>query len=123
MPSRELGGGMGLMSERRGARRYDLSLPIMIRVPAQGFAETQSGKTRDISTRGLYFVIDQDVRAGSELDIILTLPSEMTNGEDVLVKATGKIVRVETRVEDGNPRQGVAAVIQRYDIMRGAPNA
>jgi hypothetical protein len=111
---------MGLMSERRGARRYDLSLPVIIRVPAQGFAGSQNGKTRDISTRGLYFVIDQDVRAGSELDIMLTLPSEMTNGGEVLVKASGKVVRVEPRLEDGNARQGVAAVIERYDIMRGA---
>jgi PilZ domain len=111
------------MSERRGARRYDLSLPVMVRIPAQGFAETQRGRTRDISTRGLYFVIDQEPRAGCELDIMLTLPSEMTNGEDVLVKASGKIVRVESRMEDGNERQGVAAVIVRYDIMRGAASA
>jgi len=108
------------MSERRGARRYDLSLPVMIRIPAQGFADTQRGRTRDISTRGLYFVIDQDVRAGYELELMLTLPREMTNGEEVLVKASGKIVRVESRMEDGNERQGVAAVIERYDIMRGA---
>src|SRR6266851_7619568 len=111
---------MSSMSERRGTRRYDLSLPIMVRIPAQGFADTQSGKTRDISTRGLYFVIDQDVRAGAELDIMLTLPREMTNGDEVLVKASGKIVRVESRMEDGNERLGVAAVIERYDIMRGA---
>jgi len=108
------------MSERRIARRYDLSLPVMVRIPAQGLAGTQSGKTRDISTKGLYFVIDQDVRAGSNLDIMLTLPKEMTNGEEVLVKASGKIVRVESRIEDGNERLGVAAVIERYDIMRGA---
>ena len=108
------------MSERRVARRYDLSLPVMVRIPAQGLAETQSGRTRDISTKGLYFVIDQDVRAGSNLDIMLTLPKEMTNGEEVLVKASGKIVRVESRMEDGDERLGVAAVIERYDIMRGA---
>lgn len=108
------------MSERRIARRYDLSLPVMVRIPAQGLAETQSGRTRDISTKGLYFVIDQDVRAGSNLDIMLTLPKEMTNGEEVLVKASGKIVRVESRMEDGDERLGVAAVIERYDIMRGA---
>jgi hypothetical protein len=108
------------MSERRVARRYDLSLPVMVRIPAQGFAGTQSGRTRDISTKGLYFVIDQDVRAGSNLDIMLTLPKEMTNGEEVLVKASGKIVRVESRMEDGTERLGVAAVIERYDIMRGA---
>ena len=111
---------MSVMSERRVARRYDLSLPVMVRIPAQGLAETQSGRTRDISTKGLYFVIDQDVRAGSNLDIMLTLPKEMTNGEEVLVKASGKIVRVESRMEDGDERLGVAAVIERYDIMRGA---
>jgi c-di-GMP-binding flagellar brake protein YcgR len=110
---------MGLMSERRCARRYDLSLPVMIRIPAQGSADTRNGRTRDISTRGLYFVIDQDVHAGSHLDIMLTLPREMTNGDEVLVKASGKIVRVESRMEDGNERQGVAAIIERYDIMRG----
>jgi hypothetical protein len=110
------------MSERRVARRYDLSLPVMVRIPAPGLAGTQSGRTRDISTKGLYFVIDQDVRAGSNLDIMLTLPKEMTNGEEVLVKASGKIVRVESRMEDGNERLGVAAVIERYDIMRGATN-
>jgi len=111
---------MGVMSERRVARRYDLSLPVMVRIPAPGSAGTQSGRTRDISTKGLYFVIDQDVRAGSNLDIMLTLPKEMTNGEEVLVKASGRIVRVESRMEDGNERLGVAAVIDRYDIMRGA---
>jgi len=86
-------------------------------------AETQKGKTRDISTRGLYFVIDQDLRDGSELDIMLTLPREMTNGDEVLVKASGKVVRVEERLEDGSLRRGIAAIIERYDIMRGSPTA
>jgi len=108
------------MSERRSARRYDLSLPIMIRTAAQGSAETQKGKTRDISTRGLYFVIDHDLHGGSSLDIMLTLPAELTNGDEVLVKAAGKVVRVEERVEDGNLRRGVAAIIERYDILRGS---
>src|SRR5260221_11251948 len=106
---------MSLMSERRGTRRYDLSLPIMVRIPAQGFADTQSGKTRDISTRGLYFVIDQDVRAGAELDIMLTLPGEMTNGDEGLGKASGKIVRGEKRAEDGKARRGGAAEIPSDD--------
>jgi hypothetical protein len=35
------------------------------------------------------------------------------------VRAQGKVVRVERRVEDGEPRMGIAAVIERYDIIRG----
>ncbi|GAC1683482.1 MAG: hypothetical protein PVS2B2_22590 [Candidatus Acidiferrum sp.] len=110
---------MGVMTERRTTRRYDLSLPVMVRIPAERIANTQQGKTRDISTRGLYFVIDQNLEAGSELDITLTLPAEITHGTDVLVRALGKVVRVENRLEDSNVRLGVAAVIERYDIIRG----
>lgn len=105
------------MTERRTARRYDLSLPVIVRMPAER-AGTKKAKTRDISTRGLYFVIDQNLEAGSELDITLTLPSEVTRGADVFVRAFGKVVRVENKTEAGTSRMGVAAVIERYDIIR-----
>lgn len=107
------------MAERRSTRRYELSLPVIIRIPADGGAESKEGETRDISKRGVYFVLDQDLEAGSELDITLTLPAELTNGSEVLVRASGKVVRVERRSEDGAKRMGVAAVIERYDIVRG----
>lgn len=107
------------MSERRTVRRYDLTLPISIRASRERESDLQQGKTRDISTRGLYFVIGQDLEAGSELDITMTLPAEITHGTDVFVRALGKVVRVEKRIEDGTARLGVAAVIERYDIMRG----
>jgi hypothetical protein len=107
------------MTERRTTRRYDLSLPVIIRIPTERQVDSQEGKTRDISTRGLYFVIEQDLEAGSELDITLTLPAEITHGVEVFVRAMGKVVRVERRTEDGTARMGVAAVIERYDIIRG----
>jgi PilZ domain len=111
------------MSERRNARRYDLSLPVMIRIPSDAadvrMAGLRKGETLDISTRGMYFMIEQDVQAGSELDITLTLPSEITHGSEVFVKAAGKVVRVDPRSEARNMRLGVAAVIERYDIVRG----
>jgi c-di-GMP-binding flagellar brake protein YcgR len=110
---------MGAMTERRTARRYDLSLPIIIRIPTERELDTQQGKTRDVSTRGLYFVLEQNLEAGSELDLTLTLPAEITHGTEVFVRALGKIVRVERLMEDGNTRMGVAAVIERYDIIRG----
>jgi c-di-GMP-binding flagellar brake protein YcgR len=109
---------MGAMTERRTTRRYDLSLPIIIRIPTERELDTQQGKTRDVSTRGLYFVVEQTLEAGSELDITLTLPAEITHGTEVFVRALGKVVRVERRMEDANTRMGVAAVIERYEIIR-----
>jgi c-di-GMP-binding flagellar brake protein YcgR len=107
------------MTERRTTRRYDLTLPVIIRVPAERALDLRQGRTRDISTRGLYFVVDQNMESGSQLDITLTLPAEITHGSEVFVRAAGKVVRVERRTEDGSERMGVAAVIERYDIIRG----
>jgi len=107
------------MTERRTSRRYDLTLPIIIRVASEPAMDSQEGKTRDISTRGLYFVVDQKLQAGSELDITLTLPAEITHGTEVFVRALGKVIRVEQRSENGDQRMGVAAVIEKYDIIRG----
>jgi len=52
------------MTERRTTRRYDLSLPIIIRLPTERTLDSQQGTTRDISTRGLYFVVDQNLESG-----------------------------------------------------------
>lgn len=116
-------GVQGKMSERRTARRYDLTLPVIIRVPVDKDTASRNGRTRDISTRGLYFTIDQDLGTGAELDITLTLPSEVTRGSEVFIRAMGKVVRVDKSAEDSSSRVGVAAVIERYEIIRTDPRS
>lgn len=108
------------MTERRTARRYDLSLPVIIRSPEKlKEQDLRNGRTRDISTRGIYFTVDEDLAAGAELDITLTLPAEVTRGMEVFVRAQGRVIRVERRSDSESPKMGVAAVIERYDIIRG----
>ncbi|HKW88067.1 MAG TPA: PilZ domain-containing protein [Candidatus Acidoferrales bacterium] len=111
------------MTERRLARRYDLSLPVIVHLPVEKESSARSGQTRDISTRGVYFTLREDLAPGTELDFTLTLPAEITRGTEVLVRAHGRVVRVD-RKEDPVPQSnvGVAAVIERYDIIRGEPS-
>jgi hypothetical protein len=109
----------GSMTERRAARRYDLSLPVIIRVPVEKTVSARNGRTRDISTRGVYFTLEQDLESGTELDITLTLPAEITRGTEVFVRAQGRVIRVDRRNDDASKHVGVAAVIERYDIIRG----
>jgi PilZ domain len=104
------------MTDRRTARRYDLSLPVLIRMPVEKNA--RNGKTRDISTRGVYFLIGNDFSAGAELDLTMTLPAEVTGGTEVFIRAIGKVVRVEKGAEKNGQQVGVAALIQRYEIVR-----
>lgn len=107
------------MTERRTARRYDLSLPVNIRLPVNREPKSHGGHTRDISTRGVYFMTRRELAPGTEIDFTLTLPTEITRGSEVFVRAHGRIVRVDKRVEEGQEDVGVAAVIERYDIIRG----
>src|SRR5579863_9496056 len=111
------------MTERRLARRYDLALPVVVHLPINN--ETpQNGQTRDISTRGVYFTLQKELQPGTELDFTLTLPAEITQGTEVFVRAHGRVVRVDRKNETGGAAEanvGVAAVIERYDIIRGEP--
>jgi len=107
------------MTERRLARRYDLSLPVSVRMPISREPGAHSGQTRDISTRGVYFTVQKDMSAGTELDFTLTLPAEITRGTEVFVRAHGRVIRVDKRRDDEHETIGVAAVIERYDIIRG----
>jgi len=107
------------MMERRLARRYDLSLPVNVRLPINREPRLHSGHTRDISTRGVYFMLPNDLTPGTEVDFTLTLPPEITRGTEVFVRAHGRVVRVDKRAEEDQDTVGVAAVIERYDIIRG----
>ena len=78
----------------------------------------RSGRTRDISTHGVYLLVDNELSSGAELDLTMTLPAEVTGGTEVFIRAIGKVVRIEKTPESSNDRLGVAAVIERYEIVR-----
>ena len=116
-----LRGALG-MTERRLARRYDLALPVIVQLPVNKEASPHNGQTRDISTRGVYFILHKELQPGTELDFTLTLPAEITQGTEVFVRAHGRVVRVDRKNgEAADANVGVAAVIERYDIIRGEP--
>lgn len=107
------------MTERRLARRYDLALPVVVHLAVNKEAP-HNGQTRDISTRGVYFTLQKELSPGTELDFTLTLPAEVTQGKEVFVRAHGRVVRVDRdKGLETAANVGVAAVIERYDIIRG----
>jgi hypothetical protein len=107
-------------SDRRLAPRYVLPLPITAqRVLAQQ-ADPVAGTIRNISIRGVYFTTDQEFTAGCQLDLTFVLPEGMTQEPEVLVRARSRVMRVESEPSTG--RVGVAAVIEKYEIVRAKPS-
>jgi hypothetical protein len=64
-------------------------------------------------------MMQKELAPGTEVDFTLTLPAEITRGSEVFVRAHGRVVRVDKQHDDGHESIGVAAVIERYDIIRG----
>lgn len=106
-------------SERREARRFNMSLPLRV-MTRENKGRELDAHTRDLSYRGLYFLAEAEFKVGSEIDFIITLPQQVTQSGDVNIRCQGEIVRVEP-TENG--RMGIAAKISRYEFIPAAATA
>jgi len=100
-------------SERRSKQRFPVQLPVSLRCE-QG-ALQEATQTRDLSTSGLFMYTNSRIEQGSELELILVLPPEITFSDRRWVCCQASVVRVEDTGKEGN--FGVAAVIKRFDVL------
>lgn len=103
-------------TDRRNARRFSLALPLLVRFEHNGNIEEKVAHTRDVSFRGVYFMMDAPPEQGSAVEIVLTLPQQITLAGEVRIRCFAKILRIE----DGNGSAGVAASIDRYEFLPAA---
>jgi hypothetical protein len=96
--------------ERRTGKRVTTSVPTRVRT-AQGIEH--SAHTRDVSTNGIFLYTKSRMEAGTEVELVLILPPELTSGERCWVCCQATILRVE---EQGS-EFGVAAQIHRMDVL------
>lgn len=88
-------------------------LPVKVRYTADDGVLEKPGETRDVSFRGLYFLIEASLEAGSPIEFVLTLPQQITLAGDVHIRCYARVLRVEPQ----NGRRGVAARIERYEFL------
>jgi len=108
------------MNDRRTARRYGLAVPVKFETPKAAATDESAALTREISRSGLYFTTEAAPEPGSMVTLTLTLPPTLTGGEGVLLEVVAKIVRVEPAETTADGRVGVAARIERYELVRAS---
>jgi hypothetical protein len=84
--STSTGGPMESVLERRAARRFSMMLPLKVRYGAGEEVTEKSAETRDVSFRGLYFLIEANLENGSSIEFVLTLPQQITLAGDVHIR-------------------------------------
>ena len=97
-------------TERRSGTRIAARVATRVRT-AEG-AE-HSAETRDVSANGVFLYTQSRMEKGTDVELVLILPPELTSGEKCWVCCQATIVRVEEQGKDF----GVAAQIRRMDIL------
>jgi hypothetical protein len=78
--------------ERRVGQRFPYLLPLSLRQP--GTSLEGVGFTQDLSSRGVFFFTNAPLTEGSEIELTLRMPSEITLGESLPVRCRGRVLRV-----------------------------
>lgn len=102
---------MNPTAERRLGKRIVAQVPVQIRTATAD--PEQTAHTRDLSTNGVFLYTESRMTEGSEIEMVMILPAELT-GEKRWVCCHATVVRVE---ESSGPRFGVAATIKKMDFL------
>jgi hypothetical protein len=97
-------------TDRRSGTRIATRVPTRVRTTE---GSDHSAQTRDVSANGVYLYTKSRMEQGTDVELVLILPPELTSGQKCWVCCQATIVRVE---ENGS-EFGVAAQIRRMDIL------
>lgn len=103
------------LGERRSARRFRMQLPLSIRWADGTVSGEALSVSRDVSSRGLSFRLPKAISSGALVEIVMTLPHEITFAGPVRVRCLGRILR--SHVQESSEYQ-MAAAIDRYEFLR-----
>lgn len=94
--------------DRRKEWRFELPLSAKVEGSLPDGKPFQENVTlQNISSGGAYFCLDSGVVVGSKLNLVIDVPSELSEGENVKISLGGLTVRLEEPSKKGK-KQGVA---------------
>ncbi|MFY9740377.1 MAG: PilZ domain-containing protein [Candidatus Sulfotelmatobacter sp.] len=103
-------------AERRSRSRLVKRLPVRVR-DSSGSTES-TAHTRDVSANGIFLYTQSRMVEGSDVELVLVLPPELTSGEKCWVCCHARVLRVESFGE----QFGVAAEIDRIKALPEIPS-
>jgi PilZ domain len=87
--------------DRRLEPRKSVSLPIRFRVQSSASLDMYNGDAVNMSDHGIYFRTPRPLTVGDALEVVLTMPSELTGRPREDCRCQAQVVRVEWVQEPG----------------------
>ena len=97
--------------ERRAGQRFDFNLPISIEFEGR----TLAGCSQNLSARGVFLFSEANLPEGSVVQLIFTMPSEITLAESMRVRCRGHVHR--SGKSAGAQGNGVAVQLDSYQYL------
>jgi len=109
--------------ERRVGQRFPYAVAVSIHEPKNSLKGV--GFTQDLSSRGAFFFTEMPLTEGSEIELTLEMPSEITLGESMPVCCRGRVLRIVRPVTgsaaDSAKKIGVAVRLESYEYLKVSP--
>lgn len=99
--------------ERRASQRFDLQLPVSLRLVKE--AREERCLTQDVSAGGTLLYSDCCIDESSLVELIFTMPSEITFDGNLRVRCLGKVLRAAP-MQIGS-RFGAAIHFEHYEFL------
>jgi hypothetical protein len=85
--------------ERRVGQRFPFNLPVSLRDVSTTIEGL--GFTQDLSSRGAFLFTSMALSEGTEIELTLKMPSEITLGESMRVRCRGRVLRIVNAADNG----------------------
>ena len=104
------------LTERRSATRLNLKVPLRFRVIASKSTAFQESESVNLSQNGVYFFSQTPPAVGTQVELQMKMPSEISGQPSAHVRCTGHVVRVEPHDFAGGP-PGVGVHFDRLEAV------
>ena len=106
----------GTKSDRRQTRRLDIRIPLHVRIRGSAGPEW-AAESVDLSERGVLLRTELDVEVGTELELDLEIPEQITGMTKMEWRCLGYVVHVKRDIRLKAPL-AVGVYFRRLQILR-----
>ncbi len=104
------------MNSGRQSKRFELPIPLKIRVVDAGWSAVAMATCSNVSSRGVYFATDFPFLVGERVEVSLKMPKEVAEAPERDWVCHGRVVRTDRSNPEG--KAGVAVEFLYYEILR-----
>jgi hypothetical protein len=100
--------------ERRRAQRFDFQLPVLVRWKQGSEMREVRTVSENLSSNGIYFSLAEGIKNGTSVELMVTLPHQLSLAGPLSVRCFGRVQRCE---QANGVNQGMATTFEKFEFL------